>query len=265
MAFLGVPPSDLDLAHEVNGVRITCAYSSAGVSTSIMVRDGNESLLIDVGDGALRDIIDHARSVIPGTFDEKARSRMGSFVEGIKVIALSHDHFDHVGGLLSLLSFLRMVGRRSALTVLAPEGSSLASSLIDLHRNDTGDPGFDVDLIHLHGQGEGEYAGWSIEWIEADHRDVTIDGRIGGPVPAMAYTIRRKGVRIFYTGDTAFSERFPVAAAGCDLAIAEGTYPAGDGKQAHMTVEEASRIVSGAKKGWIVHLTGASKAALDRP
>jgi ribonuclease BN (tRNA processing enzyme) len=99
--------------------------------------------------------------------------------------------------------------------------------------------------------------------IHADHRDVTIDGRVGGLVPAVSYTVSRKGFTVFYTGDAAFDERMVMAASGCDLAIAEGTYPDGAGSPAHMSVSEASKVISGAKEGWTIHLTGASKAALD--
>jgi ribonuclease BN (tRNA processing enzyme) len=263
MTFLGVPPSDLDMERVFDGITVSCVHSSAGVSTSIVVRDGSESAILDVGDGALRDLVGKARVMVPHTFDDAAKAEMGRIVEGIRFIALSHDHFDHSGGLLSLLSFLAMVGRRAPLKVLAPEGSPLARSMVKLFQGSQGGASYPLEYIQLKGEGCMEIDGWSVGWMHAIHHDVTIDGRVGGPVPAVSYTVSRKGIKVFYTGDAAFDERMVRAASGCDIAIAEGTYPGGAGNKAHMSVSEASKVISGAKEGWTIHLTGASKAVLD--
>ncbi|MFW9869975.1 MAG: ribonuclease Z, partial [Candidatus Thorarchaeota archaeon] len=71
-------------------VQVDIPFSAAGVATTIVLTSKftGKMMLFDVGDGILRDLL------MSGNTD---------FVHEIDPIAISHGHFDHVGGLHSLL------------------------------------------------------------------------------------------------------------------------------------------------------------------
>lgn len=57
-------------------------YSKAGVATQILISTLECDILVDVGDGTLRDLLEP-------DYD----------FEQLKAVAITHGHFDHVGGL----------------------------------------------------------------------------------------------------------------------------------------------------------------------
>ncbi len=79
---------------EGEGWNVKVLYSKAGVATQILVSTVEGDLLVDAGDGALRDLLD-----------------LNYDFEKLKAIAITHGHFDHVGGLWTLFGFLRMMRR----------------------------------------------------------------------------------------------------------------------------------------------------------
>ncbi|MDG6225028.1 MAG: MBL fold metallo-hydrolase [Candidatus Thermoplasmatota archaeon] len=266
MPFLGIPPSRLDLRYAKGNVEVGCVRSSAGVSTSIIVREGGSSALLDCGDGLLIDLVDIARAAAPEGLGDDVRTAMTGFMEGIDVILLSHHHFDHIGGLLSLLCFLDMLRRRSTLTILYPKGSDQVPRQIESFRSSLGrSPSFRIQEHAVSKDGSMSVNGWDIEWTAAHHCEVDTEGRVGREIPAMSYRIERSGASVFYSGDTGYEDRLRLFAAGSDLGIAEGTYPSGmPGNEAHMSVDEAKRMLSSCADLWIVHRTGASHASFSR-
>jgi 7,8-dihydropterin-6-yl-methyl-4-(beta-D-ribofuranosyl)aminobenzene 5'-phosphate synthase len=76
------------------GVQVEVLHSKAAVATQILVKRAGSSLLVDAGDGTLRDLLD--RGIQP---------------EGLTAVLLTHGHYDHVGGLHSLLGYLKMKKR----------------------------------------------------------------------------------------------------------------------------------------------------------
>ena len=78
---------------ENDEVSVNVPFSAAGVGTTIVLTSKftGKMMLLDVGDGVLRDLL------LSGNTD---------FVNAIDPIAISHGHFDHVGGLHSLLGFM---------------------------------------------------------------------------------------------------------------------------------------------------------------
>ena len=80
-------------------------FSGAGVAQQIWVANKNGAVLFDVGDGTLRDIL-------ANKLDYRK----------IKSIVCTHGHFDHIGGLYSLLGYLRMKRRTEPLPIYLPKG-----------------------------------------------------------------------------------------------------------------------------------------------
>ena len=78
-------------------IEVNILYTKAGLAQQIWVRNENGSILFDTGDGILRDIISNELDITQ-----------------IRGIVFTHGHFDHIGGLHSLLGFLRMKGRNTS-------------------------------------------------------------------------------------------------------------------------------------------------------
>ena len=76
-----------------HSLRVNVLHSDAGVGTQILITNDQNSVLVDVGDGTLRDLVE----------------RRFKF-ETLKAILLTHEHFDHISGLYSLVNFLTLLG-----------------------------------------------------------------------------------------------------------------------------------------------------------
>ena len=86
-------------------LRVEILHTRAGVAQQIWIASEESSIIVDCGDGALRDLL--SADIEPGDID---------------ALFFTHGHFDHMGGFHTLLSFLRMIGRRDPLPIFAPAG-----------------------------------------------------------------------------------------------------------------------------------------------
>lgn len=208
-------------------------YSVAGVATQIALRADGRLVLLDCGDGTLR--------ALRGELDTLAG------------VVISHGHFDHMGGVWSLLGGLRCVGRRAPLTVLAPAGCAELEAVLDGFETIYGDtlsfaltrttpaPGVAVQL--------GPFEVTPFEVVHAG----SIAGH--GPlprVPAYGYTIERDGERVVYSGDTAPCPALEAAVRGADLALIEATFVSRR-SAVHLCRAEAEAVGRGAREHWLIH------------
>jgi len=95
-------------------IKVNILFSRAGVAQHIWVSNENGAILVDTGDGILRDLLSN-----------------GLDFNRLNGLIFTHGHFDHVGGLHSLLGYLRMIGRKPALPIFAPKGCTELFSLLD--------------------------------------------------------------------------------------------------------------------------------------
>ncbi|UCE11460.1 MAG: MBL fold metallo-hydrolase [Candidatus Thorarchaeota archaeon] len=240
---------------ENDEVRVDVPYSVAGVSTTVVVSSKftGKYLLADVGDGVLRDLL-----ALLGT----------DFVEEIDMVCITHGHFDHMGGLHSLLGFMRMLGRTSSLDILVPAGCDevlkMVKSFREVYRPTTkfgirvqevrDGVGFDSDFfkINVH----------DVEHFGLENPDPAKDLLM----PAVGYKIQVGETVIAFTGDTRISEGAQNLVLAADLAIIEATRNVAPlaGHRVHLTEEEAKELGSLAKDYILIHrMHEAAKISVD--
>jgi ribonuclease BN (tRNA processing enzyme) len=222
---------------------VNVLFSAAGVSTTIVLtsRFTGKMMLLDAGDGALRDLL------LTGNTD---------IVNEIDPIALSHGHFDHIGGLYSLLGFMKMIGRTMPLNILIPKGCDEAISIIkgfrEIHRATlpykiwyhelSQGSGFDTDFF-------------KVKSIEVEHFSLESDQGQGLLEPALGFRVEIGGTVIGYTGDTRLCSGAEDIVRDTDLAIIEATRkktPA-SGHRVHLSMVEANDLGKLAKEFILIH------------
>ena len=235
-------------------------YSIAGISTSFFLGTPEGMMVLEAGDGCVRDLIEIQRVQMGQGFPHPLMGG-GRPDDGPLAIVISHPHYDHYSGLLNLLSFLHLLRRKGRIMVLYPEGAAAVEGMVD-HFLDTiwEGPEFTLDMVPLHGGGQVDIInGVSLRYVQVPHRN-SRPGSVGGPVPSMAYKVVRGAESVAYSGDTGDAGMLKELMSGASLALIEATYPepSVDGVGVHLTLEEAGSLGGYAKEHWLVHFTAAS-------
>jgi len=219
-------------------VAVHVLYSAAGVATTVAVENRGGYLLLDCGDGALRDLLE-------------ARLKPAR-LEGV---AVSHGHFDHVGGLHTLFGFLRMVGREDALPVAYPAGCVEVEAFLDGFFGLYPDAPFAVERMPLGDGDEKKLDRWTVRAYAVKHRGSTAAG-VGKPIPALGYRVGLGGVSVAFSGDTGPSENLRKLCEGADLALVEATWGKRDlrlNPRIHLSRAEAEGYGRLAKRFGLIH------------
>ena len=214
-------------------------YSKAGVATQILISTLKGDILVDVGDGTLRDLLE---------LDYK--------FEQLKAIAITHGHFDHVGGLWTLFGFLRMIGRTSDLFLIAPRSCSEAKNLVEGFIAVYGNAmPFRVILKELSDEQRIIIGAIEVQAFSVIHRGSTKVYGVGKRVPAVGYSIGYDKQRIVISGDTGMCQSLKKFVKGADLAILEATAKEKTAKnfEVHLSLEEAREIGKTAEKFILIH------------
>ncbi len=237
------PKNEYASMWENDEVVVTVPFSVAGVGTTIVIesRFTGKKMLLDVGDGTTRDLFNQFS---------------GSSVEDLTLIAISHGHFDHMGGLYSLLGFLRMLHRKSPLDIIMPQGSVEVLGIIESFREFHSSTipfeirchelrsgvGFDTDFFKVTGFG-----------VEHFDSDVPLDDIIWEP--ALGYRVTVGDTIVAYTGDSRMCANLERIVGDADLALIEATYrQTPESKtRAHLSREEAEQLAKLAKNHRIIH------------
>ncbi len=236
-------PEDASFIWENDEVKIEIPYSVAGISTSIAITSKftGKILLLDVGDGILRDLVNGCCT---------------DFVNDLDVIAITHGHFDHIGGIYSLLGFLRMLGRTEPLNILIPSGCVELPLIVQAFRYAySGSLPFRIFLHELGDKTEFDTDFFKIRAFEVEHfglENTTDDDRL---MPALGYRVNIGLTQVGYTGDTRLCENAENVVRDVDVAIIEATRrsPPKTNHRVHLTIEEAQQIASLAKDHILIH------------
>jgi len=218
-------------------------YAYAGIAQQILIENDNRYVLVDCGDGTLRDLRDR-------NFD----------MTRLSGILITHGHFDHVGGLHVLLGSLRMIVRRDPLRIIAPAGCHQLSQIVRGFLNCYGDSlPFEIERIAAMSREAIELDAFSVEPFPVVHCGSLASGEIFDQIPAMGYRITADGETVAVTGDTGMCEDVKDLVRDVDLALIEATFyddqtvPMDVLERVHLNESLANKLGQTAKDYRLVH------------
>ena len=177
-------------------------YSKAGVATQILL----DTVLVDVGDGTLRDLL-----------------KMDYDFESLDIILITHGHYDHVGGLHSLLGYLRMMGRKKPLKILHP-GACEVKTIVKGFENCYKDTiPFKIEVITVEDRNTYQFNNVTVQPFFVIHAGSTAQG-IMSRIPAAGYRISVRDKVFAVTGDSCWCESLQELVSGVDMAFIEATW-----------------------------------------
>lgn len=216
-------------------------YSVAGIATQILITDHQFILLLDIGDGIIRDLVE-----LNVNFPIKKPIH----------IFITHGHYDHCGGLFSFLGFLRMLGHTHPVSIYAPEGSvevkKLVNSFLHIYKSTTL---CTIKTIHLNNGIKIKITeDVNVKCFQMKHRGSTIGLGPLAPIPSLGYAIfRDKEKWLAYTGDTGFHSEVEKLVMDSTYAYIEATNNNGVISSYHLSPEEAHKLGRLAKEYRLIH------------
>lgn len=221
-------------------IKIFCSIPN--IATGILIKAGNSLLVVDPGDGILRDL---NNELTPAD------------ILRITDLFITHGHHDHVGGVWSLLTYMRVMNRKLPLNIHYPKGcveiETIHNAFQKVYSNSIS---YEINLKIIDNKKSFKSKNVSVKPFPVIHKEYLQDGSSTRQVPALGYNFSYNGMKICYGGDTAYCQELVVNAKDADLAIIEAGHEDDDHSkdEMHMTMAEAKSIGKTAKDYFLVHV-----------
>ena len=227
---------------ENDEVQVEIPFSAAGVGTTIVLTSKftGKMMMLDVGDGVLRDLL------MSGSTD---------FVDEIDPIAISHGHFDHVGGLHSLMGFMQMMERTKPLNILIPTDCKQAIGIIKGFRDNYKESLPFKIWYHEMSEGSGfDTDFFKVKSVEVEHYSLEAYPEEEVLEPSLGFRVQIGETIVAYTGDTRLCTGAEAVVRDADLAIIEATRKeTPTGPRVHLSINEAENLGKLAKRYILIH------------
>ncbi|MBA3027993.1 MAG: MBL fold metallo-hydrolase [Desulfobacteraceae bacterium] len=229
---------------------VSILHSQAAVATQILItgKKHSASILVDAGDGCLRDLVD--REFI---FDN------------LKGILFTHAHYDHCSGLFGLLSFLTVVCKKKKdLPIYTPSVCVEIERQLHLWRElyENRDL-FKVNHYRINPGETKSLSNFIFTAHEAAHpasetTSSVSDGIVQVPPSGergFLYDMQVGHEKVLICPDSGMDEKLFLHAEGADLALLEATLPSENKRvgHIHMTESEARSVGERASSHILVH------------
>ncbi len=228
------------LTWQKNNFSIKIFCSIPNIATGILIRAGETNFVVDPGDGILRDL-----NTEIGTKN----------ILSISHVFITHGHHDHVGGVWSFLTYLRVMRKKTPLSIYYPKGcieiESIFKAFMKVYSNSLS---YKISLIAIKDYKNFKSKKVSIRPFPVIHKEYISDGSATRQVPALGYKFTFEKSKICYGGDTAYCDALVQQAKGSDLAIIEAGHDEDTPDDMHMTLKEAKSIGKSAKEYFLVHV-----------
>ncbi len=228
------------LTWKKNNFSIKIFSSIPNIATGILLTAGKNYFVIDPGDGILRDL------------NKEIGTKQ---ILSISDLFITHGHHDHVGGVWSLLTYLRVMHKQTPLAIHYPRGCVEIESIYNAFmRVYSKSLSYKINLKEIKQHKNFKTKDVTVRPFPVIHKEYLPDGISTRQVPALGYKFIYNGLKICYGGDTAYCEDLVRLAKGSDLAIIEAGHDDETPDGMHMTVSEAESIGSTAKEYFLVHV-----------
>lgn len=219
-------------------IKIFCSIPN--IATGILIKAGDANFIVDPGDGILRDL------------NKELKIR---HILSISDIFVTHGHHDHVGGVWSLLTYMRVMNKKSSLVIHYPKGCLELVHIYNAFKKVYGSTiSYNILLKEISAEKPFTSKKVLIKPFPVIHKEYLSDGKTTRQVPSLGYKFVFDKKKICYGGDTAFCDELVRHAKGSDLAILEAGHDDDTADEMHMTLSEAISIGKTAKDYFLVHV-----------
>ncbi len=228
------------LTWQKNNFSIKIFCSIPNIATGILIKADNNYFVVDPGDGILRDLN-----------KEIGTNKILSITD----LFITHGHHDHVGGVWALLTYMRVMHKKTKLSIHYPYGCVEIESIYHaFNKVYSKTIPYNIHLKVIKESKSFRSSNITIKPFPVIHKEFLHDGITTRQVPALGYKFNYDGMKICYGGDTAYCIELVRHAKNSDLAIIEAGHDEDTPDEMHMTLNEAMSIGKSAKEYFLVHV-----------